>query len=298
MTDMTELIPWAIKRIVNGECEITLDKKDQIISMEIDPAHGKLSLEEMEDFLKRELSPEHQYLLFSLKESCSKDDMKFVLKELFPPWGLEIAENCKGGDWEGLISQLLREFKSYAESVGIALTKEREGLGSKRAARIEDLITAERQEASSYYLKIKFAREFAELFPKAIDRAEKMSILSTKGNAPKNIKAYLTEASRCYIFGQSLAALILCRSAIESSCEWCLTNRGFGKEVKEIRNDKLVNLLKMARREDLLNSIHYTIADRIRDITNEAIHNERIHSFEECEEIFYMTRGIIKHLFE
>jgi hypothetical protein len=94
-----------------------------------------------------------------------------------------------------------------------------------------------------------------------------------------------------------LASLVLCRTVIEAACEDSLRRKGHCEELDRIAKDKLLNLLLMARRHNLLDKARFEQADDIREMANRTVHSERMPGEIECGNAFLTTRGIIEHLY-
>jgi hypothetical protein len=151
-------------------------------------------------------------------------------------------------------------------------------------------------EALPVFAARKYAREFVNLFPKMAKRAELLKLLPVSKGLPQHLLRYLIEASRCFIYGQFLACLVLCRSAIENAIETRLSETGYGNEVANVTRDKLINLLTLALDKRLVNESTYLEADQIRTLANHAIHGTRIPDGEECKRAFHRTRYVIQEL--
>jgi hypothetical protein len=108
----------------------------------------------------------------------------------------------------------------------------------------------------------------------------------------------LGEASRCFIYGQFLASILLCRSAIVAAAEDRLRKKGFGREVDQVRQDFLKNVLKLALNKGPLDETIWKAADEIRVRANKAAHSDMLPDARDCMEAYHLTRGIIQHLYE
>jgi len=69
-------------------------------------------------------------------------------------------------------------------------------------------------------------------------------------NAPVEVQTYLREASKCFIYGQFIACLIVCRSAIDFALRECLSRGGRKRDLERFRlekKDTFENVLSLAR---------------------------------------------------
>src|SRR5579862_6424211 len=77
------------------------------------------------------------------------------------------------------------------------------------------------------------ARRLSRQFPKIVDRAVKLALLTPDYEVPTNVKRYMEEASKSYLNGQFIACLMVCRSAIEFSVRDRLQESGHISELDE-----------------------------------------------------------------
>ncbi len=141
-----------------------------------------------------------------------------------------------------------------------------------------------------------YATELLKLFPQMVTRAESLRILPASEKVPDFVNRYLGEASRCYIYGQFLASLFLCRSAIVEAVEDRLRQKGYGKDVDAIKGEWLKAVLKLAVDKGLLDDVIYRQADDIRILGNNAIHGTKLPTDQDCMDD--QTRGILQHLYQ
>ncbi|MBZ5538285.1 MAG: DUF4145 domain-containing protein [Acidobacteriia bacterium] len=298
MADLITLIPWAILRLLRHECLAEMDEKGEPLTLELDPQLNHPSLQTMEKDLKDVLSPEHAYLLFALKDRHTEEDVRMAVDELFlGSWGDRIAEECVNAEWPELLSRVYQGLVDFAEELGDSLARKREGVGSRYAANLDTLTEKARPGANFNSTERKYARDMVSLFPRIVRRATPLKILATTDRAPKQLLAYLTEASRCYIYGHFIACVVLCRATIEGAFEDFLTKQGRGRDVSQIESDKLFKLINLARNAGLITVGIFDDAHDIRTLANETLHNEQLPQEHDCMVAFERTRNIVEYLY-
>src|SRR5437763_1544031 len=77
------LIPWVIERLLQGEYMLETDPEGVAINLELGRERGSITVQSMEEDLRVILSPEHSYLLFTLKDPHSDEDTKVALTGIF-----------------------------------------------------------------------------------------------------------------------------------------------------------------------------------------------------------------------
>jgi hypothetical protein len=137
-------------------------------------------------------------------------------------------------------------------------------------------------------------------FEGMIDRAERLSSLTVRVQAPPDVQRYLTEASRCFIFGQYLACLVVCRAAIEFALGDFLQRIGKGPEINKLQErneDGLWGRISIARSLKQWNlSITLDTAWQVAKSANIVLHEKEINS-EKCKELFFRARGVLRDLY-
>src|SRR6185369_11708963 len=88
-------------------------------------------------------------------------------------------------------------------------------------------------------------------FPKLVDRAYQLSVFTAEIPAPTKVARYMEEASKCYLYGQRIACLMVCRSAIEFAIPDRLVTLGYGTQLEEFKmtlnKDSLLKLIKFSK---------------------------------------------------
>ena len=95
---------------------------------------------------------------------------------------------------------------------------------------------SEHPEIISRTIERECVRRLISLLPEMVKRVEMLSVLGISQKPPKHLVSYMTEAGRCFIYGQFLACLFLCRSVIETCTEDRLRERGFSEEVQALKD--------------------------------------------------------------
>ncbi len=165
---------------------------------------------------------------------------------------------------------------------------------------IERRLLKREQGESPDMVTMGYARRLGRLFPRMVERAETLRVLPAQEPVPGEVQDYLREASRCYIYGQFIACLIVCRSAIEFAIGDCLRRHGKGKELEELRmgkKDSLENMIDLGRKE-LSWTLRPTLddSDQVRIKANAAVH-ARPPDADACKEMFLKTRGVLRELY-
>ncbi len=238
------------------------------------------------DALRKERAPE-RLAEFLERLTDSPVETQFALSEL------------EGADWEEILiwidSYIVHGSRLLKEVVG-QLVKEREGFISPFSAGIEETIHRASPGFLSLYVVRKYAAELRELFPRMVGRAEILRLVSTGRKVPNHVRRYLEEASRCNIYGNFLASLVLCRSAIEAAAKDRLTKRGFARELDGANN--LEAILLLARDKNILDQATWKTSDEIRKTVNNAVHKDALPDENYCLRAYDITRGILQYLYK
>lgn len=301
MSDLVNLIPWAIERLLKGEYAVRKNPKGLPLKLDLDPGLSALDVPTMEKELRKSLGPERAERFFALKDQAGPEKVAEAMNEILGPTvGPEFSSHLAEADWETLVSSVYWGLVWFGTQWGEQLAREREGLGTREAAEFEEAREKSSPGSTLVYAAQKYSREMMALFPRIVHRAEMLRILKVSKKAPGNVVRYLQEGSRCYIYGHFLASLVLCRSAIEAAVEDRLRQMGHGEELDHIEEHKMWSLLEMAREKGLLGKRWYRDADSVRSLGNRAAHAEtvgKIPKENECKQAFDLTRKILEHLY-
>jgi len=311
--DLSTLIPWVLERIVNYEYEVSRDSKGQIESVDLDPFYGeaKKRFEVIEAKLLAGMSTEYRAAFLPLKEGYTQETLTVAMAKLFPSGGPRVAERfaerLAGATWEELVRWLdyiytaAWEGEGEWEGMGPRLARAREGFGNFSDAAVEKLIQSSQPESLRMYIEKKYARDLIKLFPKFVDRADLdlRRLLKANLEPPNPVKRLLNEAVRCYIYGQFLGSLCVCRAAIEAGIEDRLRTEGWGVDVENIntKEGKLFKLIELAGEKRLLDHDGKKWAHDVRTLCRDAIHGVRLPSEAECRSAFCRTRGVLEFLY-
>ena len=197
------------------------------------------------------------------------------------------------------------EFKEARDAAGsidsLVIDKDFGPVSSKPSAVFEGNAAIQHDAGSPpgppLYLGRKYAREIRNLLPALIKRAESLHLSPAAKGLPEYVKRYLSEATQCYIYGQTLASLFLCRSALGEAVVTALRKKGPSKEMAPIKEDGLRGILKTACNEGLMDKALHAQADHIRILANQAIQNAKLPSDDECRKALEMTKTIVQHLY-
>jgi len=213
---------------------------------------------------------------------------------------LTVSE-LKEASWEEILiwidSYIARG--SYLErKIAEPVVEQREGFSSPGLGEMEHHFDVGSRDLFSLYTVRKYAAEFKDFLPNIVERAESLRLISASKNAPDDVRRYLEDASRCYIYGNFLASLLLCRSAIEVAAEGRLKNEGFARELRAIGQERLKSILRLALEIGLMEKTFWMSADDIRKKANKAAHPDGVPGECDCKRAFDETRGILQHLYE
>jgi hypothetical protein len=141
------------------------------------------------------------------------------------------------------------------------------------------------------------AGKIIRLFPKMVRRAGSVTPLPEGKQVPEYVRRYLLEASRCYVSGQFLAALFLCRSALGEAIIVSLRRKGYAEDLGALKEEGLKGILNLAQRKGLLDQSSHREADGIRTLANQAVHGIKLLTEEECKAAIAATREIVDRLY-
>ena len=143
------------------------------------------------------------------------------------------------------------------------------------------------------------ARRLSKQFPKIIDRAVELELLTVDYEVPDRVRRYIEEASKAYLNGQWIACLIVCRSAIEFAVRDQLETSGYGSELDKLesqKGDSLFHLLELAKETMGKHRDPLEYAEEVRRRANRAVHADLPH-VDECRDMYNLTRKIMQLLY-
>jgi len=277
---------------------LSFDSADNFASLNLDPSLDHLQLDVAEESFKTTFSPEQCEALFSLKKECAAEQISRVLHLLFPA---EIAQRgageLKGADWNSIVLFVYLELTAAAEHFGKDFADEQETFTIPQTQEVEK---ATRASASEFFIQmtaLKYVREFGTSLPEVVRRARQLEVVSVGSKVPPNVWKYLLAASRCYILGEFLASLFVCRSAVAAALEDRLRAKGHGNELGEVGQRSLFELLNIAKTKGALNGAEIRVAHELRMLARDAIHGKRLPSEHECDGALNKTRKLLAYLY-
>ncbi len=279
--DTLDVLVWALKKL--GADEYHFDPKGPDGGWELNiweqpddaPSNKEVTItrEELEEF-------RHQI------------DNAFVAT-----FGSKTTSPTTTGSEEALISFFLEPavrpiFAKY-------LVRWRGQLGSSGRAKMEEMAIAASQESVRDAIVFQCLTDGAARLPGMVKRIEELRVLTARVEVPEEVQNYLEEASRCFVSGNFLACLIVCRSAIEFAMRDFLIREGKQRELDVLkieRGDTLFAMIRLARGIRWKLEPTLDTADDIRRAASDAVHN-RVPQPEKCKEAFIKTRGFLKELY-
>jgi hypothetical protein len=298
--DLTEveIISWAIPRIAGGHYATSVDERGR----ELWVNEFETTLEEMERELCYGPDNRAEEPLRRLKEDCNPINIRdFFDAILGEKLGGKLAEQFSGVDltpahYKIVVTLGYRQLQNLTGSIQTLLTKGRESMSVDQLANLEGKADPR---AVSVAVVTHYAKEISRLFPRMIKRAEILRIVSTKEKAPLNVRRYMEEATKCYIYGQFVACIIVCRSATEFALRDRLEASGKEHELRAMKiqkQDSLYGLIVFARK--VFPSLKSTLdeADLIREAARNAVHLSEP-SADTCKDMFIKTRGVLRELY-
>ncbi len=299
-SNLTVFVPWVLERLLKGEYHFSVDEKGQPRRVELDPKFGDLDVPTMEDDLRAVFEAEGKAeLFFTLKNQHSSKDISRVMRKIFsPPLAQALSRQLADENWENIVACVYWEIKWFGERVAKLRIKGREESTSIAFANFDFAMEESRPGSFQIWAAEKCTRDLMLLFPKMVSRLTSLRILPVTTKLPSYLIRYLRESARCYFFGQCLASLVLCRSAIETAVEERLRELGYGTEVDKIKEHKIRNMVEMTREKGLLDDKLCRRGQRIRKKANDAVHGKFIPEDKECAKLFYETREIVEHLYK
>lgn len=306
--ELLRIVTFALECVLNNDYKEEFNQDGNLMALELRrgwfegqvDTHPQL----LEDYFRRVLSPQQSEALYSLKERRTPEQIEEVFRLVSPISLSKTSRNpavdLADADWHGILRYLNELFavsRQIGKGAGYLIAKEREGFSSPFGTQLESYLEHRYPTNLDFLAAEKCVAEFGELLPKLVKRATapEFRLLAASKNVPESVKRYLIEASRCYLFGDFLACLIVCRSAIEEAVKQRL--KDIGKEADVEKDDRLVTLLRLARCGGLLDNKRLQMADGIRDIARKAVHGKRLPEERECIESFHQARGVLEHLY-
>lgn len=318
-------MPFKTKADLIGEVLKYLAYRDLDIGLGGEPliyeySPGRLAVEESVFSAAEKQSEQHLLLHHGLPVEGDKSDLqddwcfecsrKFLLDTL-GPFSKNILESAaqKAGAVEKLTTReavialtmnalrLLDEHHEKRMRTATNAVGMREG-ASLQAEELEGLLKnwdEDDDRVADFY-----AEWLGQKFPSMIDRAEKLNAISARTAVPESVQRYLIEASRCYVFGQYIGCLAICRAAIELAIGDFL--RRNGKQADLLRlgaegKDGFSARIAIAQSLGGWN-LRFTLetAKEVRNWAGMVLHEKPVPP-DKCKELFFKARGVLKDLY-
>lgn len=295
------VIEWAFEKLVTGDYFFPAEAEDPetwelwIQAWESSDEDRKTSLFDL-------ISEENPEAAKRLREEATPDDARKMLSCFLAAEDIETAirqlpAKATKGDvmWIGAGLE-----SSNRRKVLTQIFRRRQTLASDDELNKERTLLASDEENVAAELRAFYGRELARLFPKMVRRAGKLRVLAASESVPDEVQEYLKEATKCFIYGQYTACLIVCRAAVEFGVRDFLIRSGKRKELEALRigkKDSLEEMIKLSR-TSAARGLHQILDDAndVRRWANEAVH-EKVPSQERCEEAFVKTRALLRELY-
>jgi hypothetical protein len=295
------VISWALHRLLNGEYKVTLDADGKPERLEVDPDYQALTLTAIEEDLRACLPWEKLEKLFALRNERTPDKVRAALAE-FPFLKFQIGtttfEGLLRADWGGIITTVYWALRGLVDDTSIAVIASRIGLGSPPAARFETEMQWRWPDALPEGASRYIVHEISELLPAAVERLRSFQVTPVGVGVPTNVAQYAREATRCYLYGFFSAALILCRSCIESGVERRLVQKGLRRQLDAVGYNNVQAMLGLALKSGVLDDLTFGMADDVRKSANKAVHGAVVPSATDCQKRLEHTRAVLRHLYE
>jgi hypothetical protein len=265
--DVAEIAGWALQKIATGDYHFTPCEFDSTAG-----EHGigrwELTIWEW-DWDSEPMPP-------GWKPDEERSLADLVLK---PEFLLQLRELC--GD------EAIHKFlKVFSRELGRHFIDMRQRLVPKEHAASESFLHEKHPEVIRNLITSEFLRRLGGTLPKLTSRSEQLRALSTESDVPKDVQLYLEEASQCYTYGQFIACLIVCRSAIEFALRDRLKQEDAIEKLIAYGRDRFSWTLKPT----------LDFADEVRIAANRAVHHGAPPA-DICRGMFDKTRGVLRDLY-
>jgi hypothetical protein len=294
------LIQWTLDRFLSGEYQVTLDDQGNPERLDVDPEYGVRSVETIEENLKACLPWRQLEKLFVLRKERTVAQVGVALAE-FPFLEFELGtaafEKLLRAEWAEIVTSVYWSYLRFIDGRFSSVIASRIGRGGRDAARFETEMQWSRPDALPEWAARHVVREMSRLLPYAVERLRGFQITPVTSAVPANVAQYAREASRCYLYGLFSAALILCRSSIESGIERRLSQKRFGKELNAIGPNRVQAMLDLTLNSGVLDDLTFAMANDIRRSANKAVHGA-VSTANDCRDGLEQTRAVLHHLYE
>lgn len=118
------------------------------------------------------------------------------------------------------------------------LAQSRESGNSPKNSAIEEQLWQEVNENATRRMEFHYALELSRLLGHLCERLPSLEMLPILDHAPANTKAYIAEATRCYLLNLNRACISLCRACLEDTLKSSLTRPMQTEWTSMVRNQK------------------------------------------------------------
>jgi len=145
-----------------------------------------------------------------------------------------------------------------------------------------------------------FAVELLAKLDPLVQRTMEIRGIFADDEPPKNIRKYLAEATRCYLYGFYQACIALCRATIEAVLELKLRDKGWNISmiVGDKKGEILSAMIRVAREKGIIDENMYNYAHSIRKKGNFCLHQRQIYTSKKALECIRNTREILEFIYE
>jgi hypothetical protein len=177
-----------------------------------------------------------------------------------------IKELDEFGDDEDLSREQYQEARQFVEAMTRELLESRLALTDRLAVRSMEATVAGNREMVSDMFDDHYTRFLVKSVPKYVRRTLRFAPLVVKNIPSSEVRLYLREAGRNYVFGHWPSSIALARTALETSLRDCIQSAGVTPD-RELRV-----LIDAAGKLNLLDGQHQELAGKIQRNGNAIIH--------------------------
>jgi hypothetical protein len=303
----TEIVARVLERIAENRYYADEDEDGELIVI---PDYGP-TFSEREEYLTEQLAE-----LEKMRHASKEQESDLTLEEDWSDfWTLKLLEqepfkgqnneelfpHLKGKSYEEVITYLYDALTGNLEEADRLLAVGRETIPRSEANEVSEDLDKVFRDDMHERLSSFHARRLSKQFPKIIDRAVGLALLTADHEVPAKVRRYIEEASKSYLSGQWIACLMVCRSSIEFAVRDRLRTLGYGSELATFEKSpegeslwyliELANKLMGKRYRDTLED-----AQIVRRAAVRAVHAEPPHN-DECRDLFLTTRMVMQMLY-
>jgi hypothetical protein len=246
LKSLLTLVPWTLQRLLHYEFEVEWDTNGALETLEMDPRYGSVPAEAMEEFLK---TTEAWVGLEELRDRLTPGRISEALGKveplgLFEKLGYLRCRDLLHADWPAIVASVYWGYRRFSRDMLLATIDARIGLarriplrnfsGGASYAEFEAGMQLLNPDALPAAVAEYVVGEMSESFSGMVERLSTFQVTAVTGAVPPAVQQYAREACRCYLHGFFSAALILCRSCVESAIETKLEQRGLRKELDRL----------------------------------------------------------------